>query len=733
VGKPLKEIIQADSWKELQKHLRQLRDEGTTRFWKSARGKAQLARDPHVGAPFIEQKFVRLDGRVLDVEITAAPLTFQDRPATQFIARNVTDRGRTVDDARRSEARRTAVMEAAIDAIISMDHEGKVHEWNPAAERMFGYTRAEVAGKELASLIIPPAIRAQHREGLAKYLATGESRLLGRRVELTACRRDGTEFPVDVAIVRIPGSDPPLFTGFVSDLSERAQAAEAFRQSEALKSVILQTALDAIISIDHNGMVQEWNPAAERIFGYPGTEALGRSLDDLVIPPPMREVYHRGLTHYLLTGVGSLLGRPIELVLRRADGTEFLADLAISRMPTEEPPRCTALIRDITERKKAEAALRQSEERLRHLIEDVKDYAIYMLDSEGRVASWNAGAERMEGYRAGEIIGKPFSVFFTPEDLQRGLPDEILKRARESDQARSEGWRVRKDGSRFWGQGSITALRDETGRLYGFSKVAYDMTERKKTEEEIRQLNERLEQRVQERTAQLEAANEELEAFSYSVSHDLRSPLRHIAGYVEILQSEAAKLDETSRQHLQTVADSAAHLGELIDALLAFSRMSRTEMHHQRISLARLVDEARHELRHDSKDRDIEWHIGNLPEVQGDPFMLRQVIVNLLSNAIKYTRTRPRARIEIGATDTGAETVFFISDNGVGFDMQYIEKLFGVFQRLHPAHEFSGTGIGLANVRRIIHRHGGRTWAEGEIGRGAKFYFSLPKPPKTTP
>jgi PAS domain S-box-containing protein len=429
-----------------------------------------------------------------------------------------------------------------------------------------------------------------------------------------------------------------------------------------------------------------------------------------------------------LTGAGSLVGHPIELVLRRADDTEFLADLAISRVPTEEPPRCTALIRDITDRKKAEAALQESEQRLRHLIEDVKDYAIYLLDPEGRVASWNAGAKRIKGYNAEEIIGRSFSTFFTPEDIQRGVPDEILECAKVRGRALYEGWRLRKDGSTVWVLGTITALRDEAGRLRGFSKVAQDMTERRKAEEEIRRLNEQLEQRVRERTAQLEAANQELEAFSYSVSHDLRGPLRHISAYAEILQSEAAaKLDQTSRQHLQTMADSAANLGHLIDALLAFSRMGRSEMRERTISLATLVEEARHELRQEAKDRNVDWRIGELPEVQGDPLMLRQVMVNLLSNALKYTRTRPLARIEVGATVAEQETVVFVRDNGVGFDMQYGDKLFGVFQRLHEAREFEGTGIGLANVRRIIHRHGGRTWAEGEAGSGATFYFSIPK------
>ncbi len=273
----------------------------------------------------------------------------------------------------------------------------------------------------------------------------------------------------------------------------------------------------------------------------------------------------------------------------------------------------------------------------------------------------------------------------------------------------------------------LTALRDESGRLRGFCKVAHDITQQQAAETEIRRLNEQLDQRVRDRTAQLEAANQELEAFSYSVSHDLRSPLRHIVGYIEILQAEATHLEEATRSQLQNIAESAREMGELIDALLQVSRMGRAEMRWEPVNLGALVEEARRQSQRDTEGRDIEWKIGSLPRVRGDPMMLRQAIVNLVANALKYTRTRARARIEIGAIPAAGEIVCFVRDNGVGFDPQYADKLFGVFQRLHPVREFEGIGIGLANVRRIIHRHGGRTWAEGAVDCGATFYFSLPQ------
>ena len=492
------------------------------------------------------------------------------------------------------------------------------------------------------------------------------------------------------------------------------------------------------------------------------------------------------------------------------------------------------------------------DQQFRMLVEQVREYAIFMLDPHGYVKSWNAGAELIKGYKPEEIIGKHFSVFYSKEDAKAGAPARELEIATSVGTYDLQGWRFRKDGGRFWAAVTITALRDAEGKPIGFAKITRDMTERRDTEEAllksrtmferlfeaapdavvvvdsnglIRRVNQqaealfgylrdelighRIEHLIPERyhrqhrqhrrnyfadprarkmgiglelygrnqdgreipvdimltpietsegtwafaavrditrqkqadakiselnsalksqVDQLAASNRELEAFSYSISHDLRAPLRHIIGFVDLLNAKAmAGLDDKSRHYLQVISEAATKMGTLIDDLLAFSRMGRAEIMKTRVNLGLVVNEIISDLSEDAKGREIDWNVTLLPAVIGDTAMLRQVMVNLIANALKFTRPRNLASIEIGALDQETETHFYVKDNGVGFDAAYLNKLFGLFQRLHGTDEFEGTGVGLAIVQRIILRHGGKVWAQGSVDGGATFWFSLPK------
>jgi light-regulated signal transduction histidine kinase (bacteriophytochrome) len=286
--------------------------------------------------------------------------------------------------------------------------------------------------------------------------------------------------------------------------------------------------------------------------------------------------------------------------------------------------------------------------------------------------------------------------------------------------------RVRKDGRRVEVSVTVSPILNHAGKIVGASKVARDITDRKRAQAQILQLNADLEARVVRRTAELEAANKELEAFSYSVSHDLRAPLRAINGFAGIVLEEyGSQLPDEGRRYLERVRNGGQRMGELIDDLLAFARLSRQLLNRQPVNTGRLVQEVLEELNPPGNKRQVETRMGELPACQGDPALLKQVWTNLLSNAIKYTCGRTPAVVEIGCEQNNGQKIFFVRDNGVGFDMQYADKLFGVFQRLHRADQFEGTGVGLAIVQRIVHRHGGRVWATAEPERGATFYFTL--------
>lgn len=403
--------------------------------------------------------------------------------------------------------------------------------------------------------------------------------------------------------------------------------------------------------------------------------------------------------------------------------------------------RIVHVVNDITERKQAENSVR----RLAAIVESSDD-AIIGKDLEGHILSWNHGAEKMYGYTAAEVIGKSVDILCPPEtqsDLRALLAQIKAGHCIES----VERVRIRKDGRRVHVFLTISPILDDEGRIAGASTIAHDITERKRAEQErvkllyreqqarreseaksreIESLNAELEERVRLRTLELEVANKELEAFSYSVSHDLRAPLRSIDGFSQILLDEYSdSVDDEGRDFLQRVRAASQHMGQLIDALLQLSRVSRSEMRRIPVDLSAMAHSIIGDLKNASPGRNVEWIVAEHMVARADPRLLQIALNNLLSNAWKFTSKVTEARIEFGAAEQDGKPVFFVRDNGAGFNMAYASKLFGAFQRLHTVHEFEGSGIGLATVQRIIRRHGGRVWGESVPGKGASFYFTI--------
>jgi PAS domain S-box-containing protein len=513
-------------------------------------------------------------------------------------------------------------------------------------------------------------------------------------------------------------------------VAEREQAEERYRS-------IYENAVEGIFQTSPGGHLFTANPAMASMFDYESPEEMTQSIsdlgEDLWVDRSEREEFVRQVEEQ-----GALLG--FETRMWRRDGTVIWVSVNARaiRGANGELVGLEGTLQDITERKlyeeraqelvREQAARAEAEysERQLRLVTDSAPVLIAHCDIERRYKFVNkAYAERFGtsrediiGRRIPEVVGEEAYASFEQH------VDAVLKGQRVEFETKI----AYKDNGVRYVHAAYVPEFGEQGEVRGLVAVITDITERKRAEEEIRGLNENLESRVAERTSQLKEANEELESFSYSVSHDLRAPLRHIGGFARLLQKRTeASADETDRHYLNTIVESTDHAGDLIDDLLAFSRVGRAEVRFADVDMNRLVRKARDDLKQETYERSIDWRIGELPqEVRGDPSMLGLVLQNLLSNAVKYTRTREQAMIEVGSKIERDEVVFFVRDNGVGFDMQYVDKLFGVFQRLHSAEEFEGTGIGLANVRRIVNRHGGRTWAEGSVGIGATFHFSLP-------
>jgi PAS domain S-box-containing protein len=615
--------------------------------------------------------------------------------------------------------------------IVAVDSLGILQGWSEGAERLFGWKKEEVIGRPASAVF------------QLQNLPEGD-------VQLCLPRKDGTVIDVDVWTGRNADAtrNEPWTLAIVAEASENRGTEqklarverELLRVTAQEKEIriamriesrfreLLEAAPDAIIEVDSEGRILLLNLATERLFGYPRDELLGQPVETLV-PDVVRANHGQHRANYRNHPVTRPMGSGLELHGRRKDGSSVPVEISLSPVKSEEGFRVTAVIRDITLRKRAEEKQREAEQRFRLMIEAVRDYAIFTLDSEGRVASWNAGAQRIKQYAAEEIIGKHFSIFYLPED-RATKPAIELEVVREAGKFEEEGWRVRKDGSQFWAHAVITAVHNPAGEIVGFSKVTRDLTDRKQAEDQLRVAHENYIHELELRNREAERANRLKSEFLASMSHELRTPLHTIIGFTELLTEELeGPLNPKQRRFMNHIHTDSLHLLSLINDVLDISKIEsgRIQLRPEAFDIAGVVQEMLTSLRPQAAAKSIviETDILVPTTIFADRLRVKQILFNLLSNALKFTPEGGKVRVEARLGDSFIE--ISVRDTGIGIPKEQHQAVFDKFYQVGATTKGvrEGTGLGLAITKALVEEHGGRIWLDSEPGKGSRFTFSI--------
>ena len=653
---------------------------------------------------------------------------------------------------RKSEERYQKMIEEVEDyAIILLDENGMILNWNKGVEKIKGYQRREVIGKHFSIFYLPEDIA----DGLPGKLlneakANGKAAHEGWRV-----RKDGSKFWGSMTLTALHGQQQEIigYSKVTRDLTERKigedqlklVAEQLQRKNEELSlseeryhKMVDEVQEYAIIFLDKQGIIRNWNKGAQKIKQYEASEAVGQHFRMFYLP----EDRHGKLPEILLDQA-VIHGRAIHEGWRmRKDRSKFWGSITLTALHNDQGELFgfSKVTRDLTEKKMADDQLRnfatelqlsndaliKSEERYHKMISEVQDYAIILLDVNGNIQNWNMGAQKIKGYTAEEIIGKNFQIFYGQEDRQTELPQQLLSEAAKSGRAIHEGWRVRKDGSKFWGSIVITALHDEDSNVIGYSKVTRDLTEKKLTEDKLK-----------EYVHELQSRNEELDRFAFATSHDLQEPLRKVQTFADLIEQNPGDIASVSR-YVKKIISSGDRMLSLIRSVLEYSRISKTVVTKVDTDLKEILSGVLGDYEVLIHEKQAVVKSEPLPVISAIPAQVTQLFSNLLGNGLKFSTTLPVINISANKVSSDLiinwpeqlasgdywEVVF--SDNGIGFEPKYAEQIFSLFQRLHGKHEYSGTGIGLTLCKKIMDTHDGFIYAQGSPGQGATFYMYFP-------
>jgi PAS domain S-box-containing protein len=635
-----------------------------------------------------------------------------------------------------SEQQIQTIFKNAPDAVVVINSDDVITRWNPAASRIFGWEEEEVVGKFLHEILVPERYRDKHLAGLRYFLKTGNGPVLNSTIEMPARTKNHSEIEIELTISPAKLNDSYLFISFLRDITERKKAAAQIRQlNETLEKRVLERTEQLNLSetkyrhLFQNNPMALWvldihtlkfldvNESALKLYGYSRAEFLSMTSVDLR-PEEEKPRYlqlNRNTRGTQITGIWKHC---------KKDGSIIHSEVIVHEIEFEGKPARLILANDVTEKINALRELQFSEARFRQIFES-KMTGFLFWDGNGKITEANDLFLEMVGYTRSDLKeGRINLNKMTPLEYS-----ETEKLALEQIRATGvcepfEKEYIRKDGSRLPVIIGAADINDSPS-VSGVTCVM-DISQRKKMEQEILELNQDLETRISERTKALQEVNKELESFSYSVSHDLRAPLRAIHGYTQMLfEDYESKFDQEAMRLLDAIKFNAKRMGQLVDDLLAFSRMGKRALSERETDLTRLVKEIIDELVASTDKCRVKFTVHELGSARADNTLLRQAFQNLISNAVKYSSKKNNPEVEIGLKKVEGHPAWFVKDNGAGFDMAYYNKLFGVFHRLHEQEEFEGTGVGLAIVQRIIQRHGGKVWAEGIVGEGAVFYFTL--------